>query len=251
MTSKTAVIFIHGLAADRTVWWPVMDAIDELSPLTAQSISLPGHGGEPSVARPSFGGYAAHVADRIDPDVEGILVVGHSLGTLVGAVLAGGMFGFRIRGFMGIAPKLTWSEGEVTASAERAARGRRLFSSIEEAARAVRRMSGGTAEADSGGIDRLSLTRGLTGGYAGIFDPMSSPTRLLGSAANEVIDSALSSVRCPRRMLVGSEDSGVSLEELQRYDPQAVEVDGVGHNPHVEVPEIVARWVHDFASEVL
>lgn len=245
-TSAPAVVFIHGLAADHTVWWPVMDAMDAVGSFITQSISLPGHGGQETDRRPSFGSYAAHVADRVEVDTDELVVVGHSLGALVAAVLAGGMFGHKVSGFVGVAPKISWTDAEVAASAERAARGRRYFPTAGEAARAMWRTSGETAHDLERTPERLQLVRGPSGGYAGVFDPAASPTGLLGSSANGIIDAALANVRCPMRLIVGSEDPGTSVEELRRYDRGAVQLDGLGHNPHVESPTTLARLIVEF-----
>jgi pimeloyl-ACP methyl ester carboxylesterase len=53
--------------------------------------------------------------------------------------------------------------------------------------------------------------------------------------------SLLAAANAPVRLARGEFDGLVSLAELRRDDPDALELSGLGHNAHVEDPERVLR----------
>ena len=50
--------------------------------------------------------------------------------------------------------------------------------------------------------------------------------------------------RAPFRLFCGARDTIVGLDELRVCDPTAFAIDDCGHNPHVEMPERLATFVH-------
>jgi pimeloyl-ACP methyl ester carboxylesterase len=55
-------------------------------------------------------------------------------------------------------------------------------------------------------------------------------------AANPPIRNFFSQVAAPFRLAAGSEDPMVSLNEMLELDPDAVVIEGAGHNVHYERP---------------
>jgi pimeloyl-ACP methyl ester carboxylesterase len=51
--------------------------------------------------------------------------------------------------------------------------------------------------------------------------------------------------RAPMRLGRGSKDPAVTRDALRAFDPEMIEYDGCGHNPHVEAPAQVAAVVRE------
>ena len=54
----------------------------------------------------------------------------------------------------------------------------------------------------------------------------------------------LSRSEAPLRLAAGSADPMVDLDAMRRVDPDAVLLDGAGHNAHWEFPEAVWSLLH-------
>jgi pimeloyl-ACP methyl ester carboxylesterase len=73
---------------------------------------LPGHGGSPPLSSYAFESLAAAVADTVGTDAHTV-VLGHSLGGVVGLALAGGGFDVPVRAVIGLGIKVAWGEDEM------------------------------------------------------------------------------------------------------------------------------------------
>src|ERR1700678_3025314 len=95
-SGEPVLLLLHGLGATSDVW-------DGWRPLLARrwpgrwlAPDLPGHGGSPSLTGYTFDGFAAALAPTIAaalPAAASVVVLGHSLGGVVGLCLASGEFG--------------------------------------------------------------------------------------------------------------------------------------------------------------
>ena len=61
--------------------------------------------------------------------------------------------------------------------------------------------------------------------------------------AGAPIATTIAAARGPWRLACGASDALVTIDELRAFDPSAEEIDGCGHNPHVEAPERFARLI--------
>jgi pimeloyl-ACP methyl ester carboxylesterase len=181
-----------------------------------------------------FGQYAADIAMLFRVG-ERVLVLGHSMGGVVGLALASGWFGVSVIGVTGIGIKVSWTRAEVARMADLAQRPIRWFGSREEAAEWSLRVAG---------LDGLVPPAGELAA-SGIVEA-GGRWRLAADPATLAVDAPdmrglLAAAKAPVRLACGESDGLVTVAELRRYDPDAVQLSGLGHSAHVEDPERVLR----------
>src|SRR5215469_9104782 len=106
-SGEPLLVLLHGLGATGDVWggWRPLLARRWAGRWLAPD--LPGHGGSPSLAAYSFDSLAAEVAGIVQPGAP-VVVLGHSLGGVVGLALAGGGSGVPVRAVIGLGIKVVW-----------------------------------------------------------------------------------------------------------------------------------------------
>jgi len=230
------ILFLHGLGATAAVWNGVREALEERGGRQWVVADLGGHGGSHWQPYYSVGQLAAELAHTIRPE-PALMIVGHSLGAYVGLALASGWFGVRVRAVLGIGPKITWTEAELKAARDLAARPVRCYATEDEALARYRRVSGLSEDlAPARGV----LARGVLhtpGGWRlaqdpGTFAVAGAPFASLASAAQARVVLAR-----------GETDPMVSLEELRAHTRQAYDIPGVGHNAHVQDPRALLALI--------
>ena len=238
---RPTVLLLHGLGASAAAWTPFAERL-EADGASWIAVDLPGHGASDPMPRPTFAGMAARVAEVLPGDE--LVVVGHSLGGVVGLALRTGWFGPTPSHTVLVGPKLVWAAAELEAGRERAARPVRYFESEEEARVRALRLAGMPADARPEWTDRL--TRREAGkGYRLSMDPAASPSAHLGRDPLELIRAMALAGSTPLTMTAGERDPGVTLDQLRELDPDARLIPGAGHSPHVECPDELLRLVRD------
>jgi pimeloyl-ACP methyl ester carboxylesterase len=230
---KRLHLLLHGLGATGAVWRGVCGEIDRSNAGEWIVVDLPGHGQSPLLPQYSIGSLAASVAECLDRD-RPIRVIGHSLGVYVGLALASGWFGIQLDGLVGVGPKVTWTDAEVTAMHDLARKPARIFAEEAEAWSRYRKVSGLDVRVAP---DTALLARGVMsaeGGYRLAADPR---TPLVSGAPFATLAAA---ARCPILLARGTEDPMMTLDELQPLCPAALDIPGTGHNAHVEAPATIA-----------
>ena len=232
-------LLLHGLGATGAVWHGVCAALDEREAGSWIVCDLPGHGDSDTLADYSIGALAAVIAASLERDRR-YRVIAHSLGVYLGLALASDWFGVRIESLLGLGPKVTWLDAEVTAMLELARKPAREFPTETEAWARYRKISGLDAQIAP---DTLTLARGVRANgesYRLAADPR---TPLVTGAPFATL---YASARCPVLLARGERDTMVTLDELRVYCPHALDLANTGHNAHVEAPaELVAldqRW---------
>ena len=152
---EPTLLLVHGLSANGGVWaeW---EAILEREFRGAWSApDLPGHGAAPALPSYSFETLASVVADGLEPG-EPVVVVGHSLGGVVGLTLANGGFGIDVRGVVALGVKVAWTDDELAKAQALAAKPPATFASRDEAAARFLLVSGlnGVVGADHPAVER-------------------------------------------------------------------------------------------------
>src|SRR5262252_9953715 len=134
-------MLLHGLGATGDVW-------DSWRPLLARrwpgrwlAPDLPGHGGSPPLAAYTFDGFASAVAGIL-PRSARTVVLGHSLGGVVGLALAGGRFPVAVQAVIGLGIKVVWTDEDLQRARALAERPVAWFASRDEAAARYLRVSG-------------------------------------------------------------------------------------------------------------
>ena len=227
------VLLLHGLGATAAVWQRVSQALEERGDVRWLAVDLSGHGDSPWQNFYSVGQMSVELAPLAGQGSE-LWVVGHSLGAYVGLALASAWFGVRVRGVLGIGPKIAWPAADVQAAHELAARPVRWYATREDAVARYRRVSGLSEEIAP---DDTYLARGVVQGEQGwrlAQDPRSFA--VAGAPFASLARSAAARVLLAR----GERDHMVTLDELRAHASEAIDIRGVGHNAHVEDPRAVA-----------
>jgi pimeloyl-ACP methyl ester carboxylesterase len=229
------VVLLHGLAANAAAFRGLVPLV-EASGRRWLALDFRGH--VRSVVQGPYG-YVVHAAD-VAHMIAGeapqkTIVLGHSFGGVVGALLGSGLFGPPPARVIGLGVKLDWSDEEEEGARARAARPARTFATRAEAARHALKISGlaGLVEEDSEEASHGVLE--TADGFAAAFDPAAF------GAVGPSIDAIMKGCRSPLTLAAGERDPMVSPAAMRRYDPDAAALPDLGHNAHVEAPRAVMR----------
>jgi len=230
-SGEPVLVLLHGLGATGDVWNRWAPLLAAAWPGRWLAPDLPGHGGSPPLSDYSFDGLAEAVAAMAGPDAP-VVVLGHSLGGVVGLALASGRFAVPVRAVAGLGIKVVWTDEELARARAAAGRSPAWFGSREEAAARYLRVSGlaGLLPADD-----PAVAAGLceqNGKWRLTMDP--------GAFAVGAPDMArlLARSRAPVTLARGENDPMNTDEQLARLGAPAVTLPGLGHNAHVESPEL-------------
>lgn len=241
------LLLLHGLSATADVWQPLWSGLDRARPGRWVAVNLPGHGGSAPLARYSFGALAAAVAPAAaadhDPD-KPLVVLGHSLGGVVGLALGSGEFGVRVTGVAGVGIKVAWTEAELAKASSLAARPVTWFDTRQSAAQRHLLVSG---PAGLRGPDDEAVTSGLREQQARWRLALDPQAFAIGAPD---LPGLLAAARAPVVLARGEHDPMVSTEQLERLVPDPVDLPGCGHNAHAERPDLLARLLERFSSGV-
>jgi pimeloyl-ACP methyl ester carboxylesterase len=192
---------------------------------------LPGHGGSPPLAAYTFDGFADAVANFVQASAR-IVVLGHSLGGVVGLALASGRFPVPVQAVIGLGIKVIWTDEELDRAQIAARRPAPSFASREEAAARYLRVSGlaGLLPAGDPAVD--AGLREQDGRWQLAMDP--------GAFAVGAPDMAqlLARSQAPVTLARGEHDPMNTDEQLTRLGVPTVTLPTLGHNAHVENPEV-------------
>jgi len=227
---EPVLVLIHGLGATGDVW-------DGWRPLLARrwpgrwlAPDLPGHGGSPPLSEYSFDSLAAAVAGVVEPGARAV-VLGHSLGGVVGLALASGRFGMPVQAVIGLGIKVAWTDEELDRAQALARRPPTWFASREEAAARYLRLSGlaGLLPVQDPSVDAGLREQG--GRWQVAMDP--------GAFAVGAPDmpQLLARSQAPVTLARGEHDPMNTDEQLARLNVPTLTLPGLGHNAHVESPE--------------
>ncbi|WP_448641382.1 alpha/beta fold hydrolase [Geodermatophilus sp. URMC 63] len=226
------LLLLHGLGATGAVWDRLLPLVERDWPGSWAVPDLRGHGR--SVAEPPYG-YAVHAADvaSLAAGASRVTVLGHSFGGVVGAVLAGGWYGVEVARVVALGVKIDWTPEEEAGARRMAARPPQVFPTAAEAAERHLRLAGLTGLVDPSSGVALAGVRETSGGFTPALDP-----RAFG-AVGPSVEEVLRRAAAPLRLAAGAADPMVGLAAMRRVDPDAVLVEGAGHNAHWEAPDAV------------
>ncbi len=140
-SGEPLLVLLHGLGATGDVWGGWRPLLARRWPGRWLAPDLPGHGGSPPLAAYTFGGFAGAVAGIVRPGARTI-VLGHSLGGVVGLALASGRFPVQVHAVIGLGVKVVWTDEDLERAQALARRPRARFASRDEAAARYLRVSG-------------------------------------------------------------------------------------------------------------
>jgi pimeloyl-ACP methyl ester carboxylesterase len=227
---EPVLLLIHGLGATGDVWdawWPLLA---RRWPGRWLAPDLPGHGGSPRLSAYSFDGLAAAVAGLVEPGARGV-VLGHSLGGVVGLALGSGRFGMSVQAVIGLGIKVVWTDDELDRAQALARRPPAWFASRDEAAARYLRLSGlaGLLPVQDPAVD--AGVREQDGRWQVVMDP--------GAFAVGAPDMAQLLARCqaPVTLARGEHDPMNTDGQLAGLGVPTRTLAGLGHSAHVESPE--------------
>lgn len=234
------LVLLHGMGATGAVWSPLCGEAGARWHGRWLALDLPGHGASDRQASYAIGQHAACVARAVLPHLqpEGRLVVlGHSLGGVIGLALATGWFGVVPHVVFAAGIKIAWSDDEVRRMETLATQPAKRFATEEEARDRYLKVSG-----LAGIVDAASpvVARGVAQDVEGWRLAMDPHANAVGKPPlSELIGLA----RCPIHLGQGRHDALVTLAQTRCLDPEARDLGARGHNVMVEAPDAVWDWV--------
>ncbi|MBV9821735.1 MAG: alpha/beta hydrolase [Actinobacteria bacterium] len=235
-SSQPLLLLLHGLGATADVWAGWQPLLAERWPGRWLAPDLPGHGGSAPLPAYTFEALAAAVRPLVQP---GTVVLGHSLGGVVALALAAG--GAPVTAVTGLGIKVAWTGEELAKAQALAQRPATWFDTRDEAAARHLRVAGlaGLLAADDpatgpglvaeDGRWRLALDPGAFAVGAPDLGEL-----LARSAAITTPDGVPASITLAR----GEHDPMNTDRQLAEYGVPVVTLPGLGHNAHVESPEL-------------
>jgi pimeloyl-ACP methyl ester carboxylesterase len=227
---EPVLVLLHGMGATGDVWAAWRPLLARRWPGRWMAPDLPGHGGSPALAAYTFDGFAAAVAGVVPPGTA-VVVLGHSLGGVVGLALAGGRFPVPVRAVIGLGIKVVWTDEDLDRARAAARRPAAWFASRDEAAARYLRVSGlaGLLPAGDPAVD--AGLREQDGQWRLAMDPAA-----FGVGAPDMAQ-LLARSQAPVILARGGRDPMNTDEQLAGLGPPVVTLPGLGHNAHVESPE--------------
>ena len=232
-SGEPLLVLLHGLGATGDVWEAWRPLLAKRWPGRWVAPDLPGHGGSPPLGAYTFDGFAAAVAGIVPPG-DRVVVLGHSLGGVVGLALASGRFPVPVQAVIGLGIKVVWTGEELDRAQALARRPLTWFASRDEAAARYLRVSGltGLLPADDPAVD--AGLREQDGQWRLAMDP---ETFAVGAPDMAHL---LARSQAPVTLARGEHDPMNTDEQLAQLGAPTVTLPGLGHNAHVENPELVA-----------
>jgi len=230
-SGEPVLVLLHGLGATADVWAGWRPLLDQRWPGRWLAPDLPGHGGSPPLSSYTFESLAAAVAGIIGASARTV-VLGHSLGGVVGLALAGDGFDVPVQAVIGLGIKVAWTEDELGRARTTAQRSPAWFASRDEAAARYLRISGlaGLLAAGDPAVD--AGLREQRGRWRLALDP-----RAFAVGAPDMRQLL---ARCQARVTLarGEHDAMNTDDQLTQLGVPTVTLPGLGHNAHVEGPHL-------------
>jgi pimeloyl-ACP methyl ester carboxylesterase len=230
-SGEPLLVLLHGLGATGDVWAKWRPLLAQRWPGRWLAPDLPGHGGSPPLAAYTFDSFAAAVAGIMPPSTH-LTVLGHSLGGVVGLALASGEFEVPVRTVIGLGIKVVWTGEDLDRARAMAGRPPAWFASRDEAAARYLRVSGlaGLLPTADPAVD--AGLHEQHGRWRLAMDP--------GAFAVGVPDMAqlLGRSQAPVTLARGERDPMNTDHQLARLGVSTITLPGLGHNAHVESPEL-------------
>jgi pimeloyl-ACP methyl ester carboxylesterase len=237
---ERVLVLLHGMGANSSVWRPLLPLVARHWQGRWLAPDFRGHGRSSYESPYGYGVHAADIAALLHKEnATEATLLGHSFGGLIAALLGSNLFGISVRRVAAVGVKIVWSADEIARARDIARRPARAFATREEALERYLKISGLHGLMDPRSADAALGVRERDGGYAIAFD-----TRATGGVGPSV-EALLKLCAAPLRLAAGANDPMVSLEHMRRIDPNAVTIEGAGHNAHFERPADVWRWFEE------
>lgn len=233
------IVLLHGLGATANVWKPFAEILRREWKGRWLAPEFRGHGRSVKQGPYDFAQHARDIAALIAHEKD-VVVLGHSFGGVISALLGSGHFGVRPKASLAFGVKIRWSEDEKSKALDLAKRPSKIFATREEAVERYLKMAGIFGLADPASPDHDAGIIAADGGWKVAQEPATF------SAVELSVSDALGSANPPVRLAAGSKDPMVTLDDMRAIDADAFLFEGAGHNVHVEAPEQVWQFAKRF-----
>ncbi|MEV1147287.1 alpha/beta fold hydrolase [Micromonospora sp. NPDC049799] len=236
---RPVLLLLHGMGATGEVWLPSAPLLERRWAGRWLAPDLAGHGWSPPLPAYSFTGLADRLAGSLAP-TDRLVVLGHSLGGVVGLALAARTAGLPVDAVVGLGIKAVWSPGELAKAGDLAARPVTWFAGRDEAARRYLRVSGlaGLLAPDHPVVE--AGLRQVDGRWRLAMDPVAF------GVGEPDLAALLAAADVPVVLARGENDPMVSDAQLKEFGVPVATLPGLGHNAHVEDPEAVLALVDPY-----
>lgn len=240
---ETTYLLLHGLGATGAVWRGVRDIIEEKKLGRWIIPDMRGHGRSDWATSYGLGEHSNDMAELLR-DHEKIIIVGHSMGGLIGLSMATGWFGLNIVGIVVIGTMINWNDGDTERLNALAEKPSRWFDTKDEAVERYLKVSGlyGVVSPDDPMI--ASGLRQDGGKYRLAAD------NATGTIGGPWMSMLMSVVECPIILAAGEHDPIVNAENYRPHDENAIAIPGVAHNAQVEDPAAVWGLVEKLETKI-
>ncbi len=237
------LLMLHGMGATGAVWSPMCAEAGARWGGRWVVLDLPGHGESDRLDSYAIGQYAASVTRAALPHIHPagrLVVLGHSLGGVIGLALATGWFGAAPHRVFAAGIKIAWSDEELRRMEALASQPAKKFATEEEAWARYLKVSGLAGLAGAAApVARRGIAQG-TDGWRLAMDPRAH------AVGKPPLADLATLARCPVHLARGAHDALVTMEQTRSLDPEARELGPHGHNVMVEAPGQVWDWVASF-----
>lgn len=230
------LLLMHGLSGTGDIWGGVRDILKDRWPGRWVIPDMRGHGRSAHTATYGIASHAADMAALLEQS-DDLYIAGHSMGGLVGILMASGWFGVHPKAVVTTGVKVAWTDDEQAGIAKLIDMPVRWFDTEAEAR------------------ERFILVTGLKG----VADPESDFARTgivekdgkwrlaadnkAAAVAYADTGDIYNAARAPVILSAGELDRMVSADELRTLDKNAVELMGLGHNAHIEDPSVLWKLI--------
>ncbi len=230
-SGEPVLLLLHGLGATGDVWEGWRPLLAQRWPGRWLAPDLPGHGGSRPLSRYTFDTLAAAVAGLVGAGTRTV-VLGHSLGGVVGLALASSDFPLPVQAVIGLGIKVVWTREELDRAQALAHRTPAWFDSRDEAAARYLRVSGlaGLLSAEDPAVD--AGLREQNGRWQLALDP--GAFAVGAPDMPELLARSQAQVTLAR----GEHDPMNTDEQLSRLGVSTVTLPGLGHNAHIQSPQL-------------